>query len=194
MKENDITKWGPNDDLGRQIKRVPYPSPSADLTRRIMAPLRPVQPGLVRRLVSWAKEPLTIRLSPAVVTVVVILLMLPVAYVAYHVHDNPAMPAQGTSGVRTVPVVFHYKDKAARSVAVIGSFNNWDPKGHALAWQPELERWALQIHLAPGRHDYVFFVNGEKVAPDPNADLIQKDDFGNRNSVLFIKGKNDLRI
>ena len=93
-----------------------------------------------------------------------------------------------------VPVVFYYNEQGVRSVSLMGSFNNWNPAEHELTWNPEMNQWSLQLYLKPGKYDYVFLVNGERVSADPRADLIHRDDFGNRNSVLFVGGKNDSQI
>ncbi len=192
MNETKHDQWGPDDELGRRIADVPYPDTSPELTHRIMAPLKPLRPGLGRRLLMWFNEPLTIRLSPALALLLFAVIFSPTVIITLYHRGGESVNAKDTEQAIRVPVVFQYGDKAARSVALMGSFNRWNPKGHELVWQPELEQWTLKLHLAPGKYDYVFLVNGEKVAPDPAADLIQADDFGNRNSVIFIKGNNGL--
>lgn len=192
MNEHDQHRWGPDDELGRRIAEVPYPESIPDLTKRIMAPLKPLRPSLGRRLLLWFSEPLTIRMSPALALLVLIVIGIPGTFITLFFRGGEPLHTNGAEQAMRVPVVFNYGDKAARSVAVIGSFNNWNPKGHELVWQPELQQWTLQLHLTPGKYDYVFLVNGKNVAPDPTADLIHADDFGNRNSVIYIKGNNGL--
>lgn len=193
MKKNDHDKWGPQDELGRLIRKVPYAEPSPDLEVRIMARLKTQPPGVAQRIVQWFKEPMTLRVSPALAVLVMVFCILSGGYLTYHYHGGRSYEEAGTSQAG-IPVVLYYKGKDARSVAVIGSFNNWNPKGYELEWKGDLGRWALKLHLQPGKHDYVFLINGEKVYPDPDADMIQEDDFGNRNSVLFIKGQNGIQI
>ena len=68
----------------------------------------------------------------------------------------------------------------------MGSFNNWDPEGYEMTQDPDTGLWTLQLSLDAGRHEYVFWVDNQRIAPDPDADMVREDDFGNRNSVLFI--------
>lgn len=192
MKEHDQYRWGPDDELGRRIADVPYPASTPDLTKRIMAPLKPLSPSLGRQLLMWFNEPFIIRVSPALALLLCVAMMIPGTFMAVFFHGGKTLNTSGAEQAIRVPVLFQYGDKTARSVAVIGSFNDWNPKGHELVWQPELEQWTLKIDLTPGKYDYVFLVNGKKVAPDPTADVIHADDFGNRNSVIYIKGNNGL--
>lgn len=194
MNKHDTHPWGPKDELGRAIGKIPYRAPNANLVGRIMSSLKPMQPGLGRRLLNWLAEPLTFRISPVLAALAMFFISLPGGYALFYIDGNASKVANGVSHTGVIPVVFNYKSKDAKTVAIIGSFNNWDPKGHDLIWLPKLGHWSLQLNLPPGKHDYVFLVNGEKVYPDPEADLIQLDDFGNRNSVLFVKGQNGIQI
>ncbi len=194
MKKHDINLWGPEDELGRLIGEVPYAEPDHDLVDRIMSPLQPIKSNLGRRFLFWFTEPLTIKISPVFATSLVVLVLLFGGYSIYHFQSNSVLKATGTNKVKRVPVVFHFKGEDVKSVAVMGSFNRWDPRKHELVWNPEVGEWALQIYLEPGKHDYVFLLNGEEVSVDPDADLIEEDDFGKRNSVVFVKGVNGSQI
>jgi 1,4-alpha-glucan branching enzyme len=103
-------------------------------------------------------------------------------------------PPSTTLNGQGVPVVFHLKDPSATTVAVMGSFNQWDPKGYEMTRDPDTGSWTLLVRLAPGRHEYVFWVDNQRTASDPNADLIREDDFGSENSVLFVKGNHGQSI
>ncbi len=190
MNEKDMNQWGPHDELGRQIGKVPYEEPAPDLVQRIMAPLEPKQPGMGQKVIRWFKAPLDLKISRALASIIVLLLLLPYGYDLYRaqVRENQKTAINGHQA--TTPVMFYFTGNEARSVAVMGSFNHWNPKGHELARHPETGRWSLAIDLPPGKHDYVFIVNGDKVYQDPAADMVVEDDFGQRNSVLFVKGHN----
>lgn len=73
----------------------------------------------------------------------------------------------------------------AKSVAVVGSFNQWDPSRHPLAGPDETGVWTIMLHLEPGRYEYLFVINGNHWVPNPSA-LSIDGGFGTRNSVLFI--------
>ena len=190
MNEKDMNQWGPHDELGRQIGKVPYEEPAPDLVQRIMGQLEPIQPSLGQKVLQWFKAPLELGISRALASMIVLLLLLPYGYDLYRNHISEGLESAATDHRSTTPVVFYYTGEEARSVAVMGSFNHWDPKGHELRRHPETGRWSLSVNLPPGKHDYVFIVNGNKMYQDPAADLVVEDDFGQRNSVLFVKGRN----
>lgn len=190
MNKKDIHHRPPHDELGRHIGKVPYEEPAPDLVRRIMASLKPVRPGPIQRLLRWFKAPLDLKISRAAASIIVLLLLLPYGYDLYRTNRNRQQEAVANGRSMKIPVVFYYSGKEAKSVAVVGSFNRWNSKGYELRRHPETGQWSLAVDLPPGKHDYVFIVNGDQVYQDPAADLIVEDDFGQRNSVLFVKGSN----
>lgn len=48
----------------------------------------------------------------------------------------------------------------AQRVSVAGDFNGWDVSVHELSRQ-EKGLWLITVEVAPGRHEYKFFVDGE---------------------------------
>jgi 1,4-alpha-glucan branching enzyme len=62
-------------------------------------------------------------------------------------------------------VTFWYRSVPGRFVSVIGEFNHWDPY-----WEPMQEvrpgLYTATVRLPPGRHYYLYSVDGERV-PDP---------------------------
>lgn len=72
----------------------------------------------------------------------------------------------------------------AKKVAVAGSFNQWKPELSPLR-QAGNGRWVGDLAVGPGRHEYLFVVDGEWV-PDPNAKESVENPFGGRNSVLNV--------
>lgn len=191
MKKHNLILWGPNDHLGGLISKVPYDH-TPDLENRIMAALQPYHPTFYQRVWLWLKQPMTFRISPAIAFLILISCLLPGAYLVNQFQGEVSSVSQVDAKSEGIPVIFYYKGLHARSVAMIGSFNHWNPKGYELSWQPDLNRWVLKLRLNPGKYEYVFLVDGERVYPDPDADLIQKDEFGSQNSILFIKGKNGI--
>jgi len=70
----------------------------------------------------------------------------------------------------------------ARSVAVAGSFNSWQPEP---ATQTGDGAWVKELAVKPGRYEYLFVVDGQW-CPDPNAREQVPNPFGGQNSVLVI--------
>lgn len=61
-----------------------------------------------------------------------------------------------------VPVIFRFPDvlaRGAQQVAVLGSFNGWDPRVHRLTKIAGGE-WTITVYLPPGRTVYHFSVDG----------------------------------
>jgi hypothetical protein len=72
----------------------------------------------------------------------------------------------------------------AKQVAVAGSFNDWKPERTPLV-QIGNGRWVGDLSVKPGRHEYLFVVDGQWV-PDPNAKENVQNPFGGKNSVLIV--------
>ena len=72
----------------------------------------------------------------------------------------------------------------AKSVAVAGSFNGWKPEITPLTAQGN-GRWVGDLTVKPGRHEYLFVVDGQWL-PDPNAKESVENPFGGKNSVLTV--------
>src|SRR5262245_56466215 len=72
----------------------------------------------------------------------------------------------------------------AKRVCVAGSFNEWQPDKTPLVLQGD-GRWVGDLTIKPGRHEYLFVVDGQWV-PDPNAKEAVQNPFGGTNSVLIV--------
>jgi 1,4-alpha-glucan branching enzyme len=72
----------------------------------------------------------------------------------------------------------------AKTVCVAGSFNEWKPEKTPLASAGN-GRWVGDLTVKPGRHEYLFVVDGQWV-PDPNAKETVQNPFGGKNSVLVV--------
>jgi 1,4-alpha-glucan branching enzyme len=100
---------------------------------------------------------------------------------------------QASAGARTVGlspidrevVRFELSAPKASRVALVGSFNEWNPGATPLVRDAATGKWMVSIPLAPGRHVYAFVVDGD-VTADPSAPRAADDDFGSSNSVVFV--------
>ena len=75
----------------------------------------------------------------------------------------------------------------AGKVALVGDFNGWDPNATPAERQPD-GSWATFIQLPPGRHVYSFVLDGKVFMNDPAAPIAPDDGFGQKNSVVVVKG------
>jgi len=73
----------------------------------------------------------------------------------------------------------------ARSVAVAGDFNGWQPQETPLE-RTEDGAWTVTLHVKPGRYHYMFVVDGQEWITDPFAGEYSSDGFGAKNAVLDV--------
>lgn len=71
---------------------------------------------------------------------------------------------------------------SAKTVCVAGSFNEWRPEKMPLVLLGN-GRWVGDLTVKPGRHEYLFVVDGQWL-PDPNAKENVQNPYGGKNSVL----------
>ena len=89
-----------------------------------------------------------------------------------------------TEAPRPARVVLEIVSPAAKQVLVAGSFNEWNPERTPLAAASN-GRWTGDLKLSPGRHEYLFVVDGQWL-PYPNARESVANPFGGKNSVLEV--------
>jgi len=70
----------------------------------------------------------------------------------------------------------------ARSVSLVGDFNQWSPATHLLNRMPD-GAWLLLVELPHGHHRYAFRVDGN-LTLDLRAQGITRNDEGERVSLL----------
>ena len=85
-------------------------------------------------------------------------------------------------------VRFELAAPRAAHVALVGSFNEWNPVATPLERDASSGKWIVSLRLPPGRHVYAFVVDGD-VTADPAAPRAADDDFGSANSVLLVGGR-----
>jgi len=96
---------------------------------------------------------------------------------------NPVPPAETSAGACLRHFEFVAPD--ARTVFLAGSFNQWNRSATPMIRLAE-GKWAADLLLPPGRHEYLFFVNGNNWTPDPKALDYASNPFGGYNSVLEV--------
>ena len=88
---------------------------------------------------------------------------------------------------RSSPIVqFGFVAPHASSVALVGDFNNWDPKATPLRAASTGGVWSVEVPIQPGRHLYAFVVDGTVWRPDPAAPKATGEDYGEPNSALTV--------
>jgi len=87
------------------------------------------------------------------------------------------------SGVRAAS--FQIAAPEAKSVALAGDFNNWDPQVTALK-RDKTGVWKVALRLQPGRYQYKFLVDGSEWKEDPGNPNRVSTPFGTFNSVCEV--------
>ena len=90
--------------------------------------------------------------------------------------------AQAGAGA-SIYVQFRLQSSDANTVALAGSFTDWQPSYELHETAPGV--WTALLPLPPGVHDYAFVVDGERWIPDPTAPQVD-DGFGGVNSRLAL--------
>ncbi len=85
--------------------------------------------------------------------------------------------------VRTVH--FEYHDNDAESVCLAGSFNEWHPSSTPMV-PMGYGRWAKEVELPPGVHEYLFVADGRWLA-DPGAAVTISNPFGGINCCVKVE-------
>jgi hypothetical protein len=163
-----------------------YRGEDLSVAARVMAEIRQnparVEAGSpLRRSIRWLGRPVTVRLRPAwtlaLAAGLAAILLLPF---------GPGGPVPGvTQGV--AKFVGHFP--GARSVEVVGSFNDWSRGALALNDDDHDGIWHADAVLPAGQHEYMFVVDGERWVPDPLAGRYVDDGFGEgqQNSLLIVR-------
>jgi len=161
----------------------------------------PLHPDRVVRH-PWYARPWTVRISPlgalaaaALVSVVAIgawqLRPVELGQVATTPVEGNLLPVANSDAARDaarlVTQQFWFYQKGLKSVALVGSLNNWDPAATPLTEVSE-GVWSVSVPLLPGVYQYQFLVDGERWMTDPNAPQ-QPSDFGPPNSLVTVSPK-----
>jgi Glycogen recognition site of AMP-activated protein kinase len=158
---------------------VPVPGPS--LESRIMAEIRRPATSFTRRMASWLATPhaVTFRVRP--VWSVAFAAAVAVFTVFFARDAGPQL------GEHEGIAQFVGRFPNARSVHVVGTFNDWRPGTIALQDLDNDGVWSATVVLPTGTYEYMFVVDGERWVPDHLADRLVADDFGRENSVVIVR-------
>ena len=154
---------------------------TASVADRVMAALERPVPTRRQRLARWLLTPhsVVVRMRPV--------WSLAAAAGALLLTLLPSPEAGPDVGAEEGIAQFLGRFPGARSVHVVGSFNDWRPGSIALEDQDHDGVWRAVVVLPSGTHEYMFVVDGERWVPDPLAGRYVADDFGRENSLLIVR-------
>mgnify|MGYP006296954993 FL=1 len=163
------------------------------LSHQIMAAVEQEPVPVWRRVWRWVWAPRELVIRPALAAAALAAAVVLLGGVIYW--GQPLLPGAGPlegeqAVAERVPVTFVLPDNGDRieRVAVIGSFNDWNREGGTMRYDHKRQAWVTSMRVRPGRHEYVFLVNGSKRVPDPGSPFYRQDGFGEKNSVLLVTG------
>jgi len=164
-------------------------TPRLSVATRIMTEIRqlpaPVNwDGPMRRLIRWFGRPraVTVRLRP--VWTLGLAVGLAAMLLLSSQQDSTPTPS-ASEGIANF--IGHFP--GAKSVEVVGSFNNWSRGTLHLNDDDHDGIWHAAAILPAGAHEYMFVVDGERWVPDPLAGRYVDDGFGagQENSLVFVR-------
>lgn len=179
-------------EIARALRNLPDHDPLDYLLSSIMARLKPERRSLASRIREWARRPFSVTLTPLQLIPAACLVLLLLGLTTFSslrgTAPIPAFPQQ----MAGVPVMLSLKMPGARTVSVIGSFNEWRPQlCQRISDDSSSLEWTLVLTLPPGRYEYAYIIDDNDVIPDPWNETVQEDGFGNRNSVLYVGNGHD---
>lgn len=161
-----------NDRLDEAIELLKTP-PAVSVEARVMADVRRMSlPAARRRVFTWPR---------------LAVLALAAGLAAILLVPRQPPPLIGDPGQGVAQFVGHFP--GARSVEVVGSFNNWSRGILHLRDEDHDGIWHADALLPAGQHEYMFVVDGERWVTDPLAGRFVDDGFGagRENSVLIVR-------
>jgi hypothetical protein len=190
-QHDDLDSMAQDDGMIERVAeelRRPLRVNTALFDARVMDEVLRAPSGLRARIASLV-QPRTFRVSPLVALAAGLLFAVSVAgSLLYVLPVSPRAvahtPARTASGS---PIVqFGFVAPQASSVALVGDFNDWDPKATPLRAASTGGVWSVEVPIQPGRHLYAFVVDGTVWRPDPAAPKATGEDFGEPNSALTV--------
>ena len=100
--------------------------------------------------------------------------------------EYPVIRASNTdAGERLIQTQFILDDNTAKSVSVVGNFNDWKAGATPLT-RLEDGLWTATVPLAAGRHVYAFILDDTLLVTDPRAPKTGDADYGREGSVVMV--------
>jgi hypothetical protein len=157
--------------------------PGTEVRQRVMAELEGRRHGATQRAWwRWFVQPHTVRVRPMLAAAALVILVgLSSVMSQLLVNGNGVSAPPGTVLVR-----FELQFPQAQTVALAGSFNDWNDSTTLFTRSSDSDVWSVTIPLPPGQHEYLFVVDGERWIPDPAAHAAVDDGFGNLNSMIVV--------
>ena len=189
--------------IAQTLRDEPIRKPGPSFDAKVMAAIKwgdLEKPSRARAAARWFTQSRTISLSPFTGLLAAASILV-VAYfganTAVRSMISNAQPSQqvatignpdgttmvSSNGTQMVQFVLVAPD--AKSVSLVGDFNDWDAAATPLM-SVSGNLWSVKVPLTPGRYNYIFMVDGTKLVPDPTAPKAPANGFGQPSSVVTV--------
>jgi hypothetical protein len=170
--------------------------PGAEVDRAVMGRLQQRNEWEARRegVWQWMLAPQVIRVRPAVAAAALVILAVSATWLATRFASPAADESTVVATAPTVFVRFELSAPEAQTVGLVGSFNEWSGEATPLIRSPDTGVWSATVPLIPGKHEYLFVIDGEQWVPDPQAHAQVDDGFGQTNSVITVGPRGVVRL
>ena len=178
--------------IAQQLRVVPPLDDAFDA--RVMADIATLPqpaPGRFAAVAQWLRRPQTLRISPlaglalAAALAAIFVWRAPDAVSVAPSAEPAAAPGVVLAHHGSTVVQFVLVAPGAKSVTLVGDFNDWDAAATPLRATAS-GAWLVALPLVPGRHRYAFVVDGARWIADPAAPPAPDDDFGSPGSVVTV--------
>jgi hypothetical protein len=186
--------------IAQSLRDEPIRKPGPSFDARVMAAIKwgdagASRPSHIRAALRWFVQPRSVRFSP-LSGLATAAALAAVAYLGagaaiqsvmkgVQTQQQLAVVSGSQQPAATQMIQFVLVAPDARSVSLVGDFNDWNPKATPLS-SASGNLWTVQIPLTPGRYNYIFMVDGARLVPDPTAPRAPADEFGQASSVVTI--------
>ncbi|MBI4649842.1 zf-HC2 domain-containing protein [Candidatus Desantisbacteria bacterium] len=185
------------ENIEKDLHSLPKLIPPSDFSNKVMQALPQKSPGigLGEKIHEIFMSPVSLRLNAALITILLFFLALrPNREVVINKTTAIAPETNSTNtmdlslGSQIVNTKFYLSlplNTPIQSVSVVGDFNDWNVNTFKLKYKSD-GIWEGTFPVRPGKHEYMFVINGEKWIPDPKAREYKEDGFGGKNSILVL--------
>jgi hypothetical protein len=181
LQESEALQW-----IVSSLRQMDYPEIPSDFSASVMKGVRSRKMPWWYRVYRWARSPHTVTITPFRTAPAAVLLIACLISTVYLFQGGARLLPSRSRLVEGINVTFTLKMPGAKSVDVVGSFNDWNPRGCEMHRTDDNATWSVVTKLPAGRYEYAFLVDGTKIVSDPGGGLYQDDGFGNRNNVLVV--------
>jgi hypothetical protein len=199
MRQHDEPDAAPDVDdvLNRAAEelRRPLRIDAALFDARVMDEVHRGSSGMRDRF-SQLLRPRTFRMSPLAALAAALVFAVAIAGSVLYVQASRGLRAPADiarAGAGSPLVQFGFVAPHASTVALVGDFNDWDPKATPLRAASTGGVWSVEVPIQPGRHLYAFVVDGTVWRPDPAAPQATGEDYGEPNSALTVVAETGAR-